>query len=124
MTGLLQSSGRNAKLDLLQEKPVLLFSAIGNPEGFRNSVVREKYDVQGTMSFADHYEFSRKDIAAIGRAAKESGAQVILCTHKDLVKVGVDAIEGIPVYAVLIEIEFLNGLEKLEGAIEQVISGC
>lgn len=124
MTKLLQSSGRESDLNEIRDKPIFLFSAIGNPSGFRSSIEQDSFNVTDSMNFPDHHEFSRDDISRIGNAAKDSKAAVIVCTHKDLVKIGVDAIEGIPVHAVLIEIEFLSGLEKLKEAIEAVAEQC
>ena len=109
----INASGDVKPLEVLLQQPTFLFSAIGNPTGFEQTLVQQSADLVGHEVFADHHRFDREDLQRIGDAANRASAQQILCTHKDLVKVGVDRIGGLPVYAVLIEVEFTAGRERL-----------
>ena len=109
----INASGDVKPLKALLQQPTLLFSAIGNPTGFEKTLLQQSANLVGHEVFADHHRFDRDDLQRIGDAAKRASAQQILCTHKDLVKVGTDRIGGLPVHAVLIELEFKTGKEIL-----------
>ena len=109
----INASGDVEPLEQLLSQPTFLFSAIGNPSGFEQTLLQQSANLVGHEVFADHHRFDREDFERIGDAAKRASAQQILCTHKDLVKVGTDRIGGLPVYAVLIEVEFTAGRQLL-----------
>ena len=109
----INASGDVQPLKELLERPTFLFSAIGNPAGFEQTLLQQSANLVGHEVFADHHRFDREDFERIGDSAKRAGAKQILCTHKDLVKVGTDRIGGLPVHAVLIEVEFTTGRQLL-----------
>jgi len=72
--------------DFFADKPVAAFSAIGNPDSFRNTLKKLGVDLRYFKSFPDHHRFRERDIALIRQEAKNRGADAILCTEKDAVK--------------------------------------
>jgi tetraacyldisaccharide 4'-kinase len=62
------------------------FCGIGNPAAFFSQLKKDNFPVSGARSFADHYKYRPKDIAAIAKAAESSGAGYLLTTAKDAVK--------------------------------------
>ena len=60
-------------------------------------------------------------MAAVGAAAVEENAEVLVCTHKDLVKVRAEHLDGVPIEAVTIEMQLLTGEEELAKQIERVV---
>lgn len=117
----INASGDVKPLEDLLEQPTFLFSAIGNPAGFEQTLLKQAANLVGHEVFDDHHRFDRQDFERIGAAAKQAGAKQIVCTHKDLVKVGVDRIAGVPVHAALIEVEFPSGLAAVENALAAVL---
>ena len=109
----INASGDVKPLAALLQQPTFLFSAIGNPAGFEQTLSQQSADLVGHEVFADHHRFDREDLQRIGAAAKRASAKQILCTHKDLVKVGADRIGGLTVHAVLIEVQFTAGQQRL-----------
>ena len=109
----INASGEVKPLADLLGQPTFLFSAIGNPAGFEQTLLQQSANLVGHEVFADHHRYDQEDFQRIGDAAKRASAQQILCTHKDLVKVGADRIGGLPVYAVLIEVEVVAGQQML-----------
>ena len=109
----INASGDIKPLAELLDQSTFLFSAIGNPTGFEQTLLQQSANLVGHEVFTDHHRFDREDFMRIGDAAKRASAQQILCTHKDLVKVGADRIGGLPVYAVLIEVKFTAGQDRL-----------
>ena len=100
---------------------VFVCCAIGNPDSFLNTVSSTGVTVVGRTLFPDHHLYSRADIEEIAKAAVEAGAEAIVCTHKDLVKIGVNQFKGVPIYALVAEITFLHGERELLAAVESAL---
>jgi tetraacyldisaccharide 4'-kinase len=66
---------------------VYLATAVGNPERFRRDVGQLGIEVRGTRFFADHYWLTNKDWLACAEDARTKGADAILTTEKDAVKI-------------------------------------
>jgi tetraacyldisaccharide 4'-kinase len=62
------------------------FCGIGNPENFFEQSRFEGLRVVGTRAFRDHHPYSRADVRAIESRAKKAGADRLLTTAKDAVK--------------------------------------
>ena len=120
----INASGDVKPLEALLDKPTFLFSAIGNPIGFEQTLLEQSANLVGHEVFSDHHRFDRQDFERIGEAAKQAAAEQIVCTHKDLVKVGVDRIAGLPVHAALIEVEIIVGLDSLKDALAATLVGA
>lgn len=73
-------------LDEIRGKRNFAFCGIGNPEGFFTQLKNEGFDLAGTREFHDHHPYSQGDIDEIENAAKDAGADALLMTVKDAVK--------------------------------------
>ncbi|MBK7708353.1 MAG: tetraacyldisaccharide 4'-kinase [Acidobacteria bacterium] len=62
------------------------FCAIGNPENFFDQMRAEGFKIVGTKAFPDHHYYSAGDIASITSQARSAGADVVVTTAKDSVK--------------------------------------
>ena len=100
---------------------VLVCCAIGNPNNFLNTVSSTGANIVGQKFFPDHHLYSRADIETIADAAVENGAAAIVCTHKDLVKIGVNQYKGVPIYALVTEVVFLQGETELLAAVDSAL---
>ncbi|MCD9188751.1 MAG: tetraacyldisaccharide 4'-kinase [Pyrinomonadaceae bacterium] len=65
---------------------VFAFCALGNPDNFFEQLKSENFNLVSAQKFPDHHFYTRKDIAEIENSAKKSGAQILLTTAKDAVK--------------------------------------
>ena len=117
-TGLLQYDGQQANLDRINDQVVFCFCGIGNPDNFQRTLKQLDYKIADSTVFPDHHRYCREDLLQIGQSARACGAVAIVCTHKDLVKIGTNQLEGIPVYAVLIEVEFVSGQSAIERCLD------
>ena len=72
----------------------IIFSGIGNPEDFKEILIRNKINVVKEIIFPDHYNYTQKDIKKIKILAKDLDAK-ILTTEKDFVKVDSDMNDNI-----------------------------
>ncbi len=69
----------------------------------------------GCCEFPDHHNYHRDDVERIASTAKSTGADWIVTTCKDLVKLGAASLEEFPLWALAIEVEFLQGEAELFG---------
>jgi tetraacyldisaccharide 4'-kinase len=67
----------------------VVFSGIGNPESFLETLVRNKINIVKTINFPDHFNYTQKDIDKIKLQAKKLNAKIIT-TEKDYVKINPD----------------------------------
>jgi len=117
--GLGNHSGQQAPLDCLVDLPVAAFCGVGNPAAFRRTLELCGYRVIGFREFADHYRYARADIESLTAWAKELDAAAVLCTRKDLVKLGVDRLGRQPLWALRIATEFRRGQPEVEPLLGQ-----
>ncbi|HRI03994.1 MAG TPA: tetraacyldisaccharide 4'-kinase [Pyrinomonadaceae bacterium] len=78
------------------------FCGLGNPENFFELLRRNEIAVNGSLAFRDHNNYSQKDIEKIETEARKAGAEVLLTTAKDAVKLSNFKFE-IPCFVVEIE---------------------
>ena len=64
----------------------IIFSGIGNPEVFKKTLVKNKFNIIKEIIFPDHHQYTNKDIDMIKEYAKKLDAK-ILTTEKDYVKI-------------------------------------
>ncbi len=114
------SSGEVAEFGSLAGQTIAAFCGIGNPENFRQTLDRLGLTVRLFRSFADHHHYTHRDLAEIAEQARAAGAEAILTTHKDLVKINRDDLEDRPLWAVDIETQILCGGERLEHHLNQM----
>lgn len=121
VSGLLQSDGHEVSIEQLSSLPIFFFCGIGNPDNFQVSLQRQGFDIRGSAIFPDHHGFSPDDVVRIGESAQAHGAAAIVCTHKDLVKVGATQLNGLPLYAIIINVEFLSGQATIESELNRLV---
>lgn len=79
------------------------FCAVGNPASFFESLRGLGYEVGLERAFADHHVYSQGDVDALHQLARETGANALITTAKDAVKLKGMAFE-LPCYVLEIEI--------------------
>ena len=115
----LEANSTDADSGKLKSLPVGAFCAIGNPESFPDLLRNEGYSIRYKRSFRDHYNFTQSDIDQLVREAQSKGAQALLTTAKDAVKLHSMKL-GLPCYVAEIAIE-IDGVETLRKLIRQAI---
>ena len=82
--------GQSTPMDHLQgdwSRGALLVSGIGNPEAFERLVKEQGIEVLGHLKYRDHHKFSDSDIRSIFQKLASCGADGIIVTDKDTVKI-------------------------------------
>jgi tetraacyldisaccharide 4'-kinase len=62
------------------------FCGVGNPESFFELLRRGGYNVKASRAFPDHHFYSQDEVTELERIGREHGAEVMLTTAKDMVK--------------------------------------
>jgi tetraacyldisaccharide 4'-kinase len=73
-------------LEWLCGKKVFGFCALGDPLSFRKTVLSLGAQLLGCRTFRDHHRYSPSDIAKILKEAHQCGAEWIVTTEKDIIK--------------------------------------
>jgi tetraacyldisaccharide 4'-kinase len=96
------------------------FCAVGNPESFFALLRRGGYQLAHTQVFRDHHLYTQNDIDRVVRESVSRGAQILLTTAKDEVKLRSLKFE-LPCHTADIAIE-IEDQEKLRTLIGQAAS--
>ncbi len=115
-SGLLNAAGQTQPLGTLAGRRVAAFCGIGNPAGFRHTLESTGCELVAWRDFPDHHAYTETDLAAVHRMAAKARADMLVATHKDLVKIRQPEIGPFPFWAVTIEIQFLAGQAAFEQA--------
>ncbi|MDP2166702.1 MAG: tetraacyldisaccharide 4'-kinase [Thermodesulfovibrionales bacterium] len=106
-------SGEEVPIEELAGKDIYAFCGIGEPDSFRITLDSAGFRVKGFRAFSDHYRFKGRDIADIEAEARKCGAEWIMTTEKDIIR-----LKGmrLPESLVSVGIEFAAG----EGFYEEI----
>ncbi|MEX0939695.1 MAG: tetraacyldisaccharide 4'-kinase [Pirellulales bacterium] len=111
---LLDRDGNCASLDVLQAARVAAFCGIGNPPAFWRTLEALGCHPVAQREFPDHYLYQREDIVDLTQWSSQHGADLVVCTRKDLVKLRLLMLGSIPLRAVAIEQSFRAGQDQFE----------
>lgn len=117
---LIDSEGGSTGFEGLAGMRVAAFCGIGNPEGFQRTIEPLAGDLAGFRTFPDHHAYNASDISALASWVRDLNAEVALTTQKDLVKLRALTLGTVPLRALRIGLEFLDGQDHLETAVDQV----
>lgn len=121
--GIRNASGQTLPLHHLDHQRWLPFCGLGNPEGFLQTLQRLPIELTEPRWFADHHHYTADDLQSLIQQAKLRDANTrpvdgFLCTGKDLPKIGVDSLGGLPLWAVEIQLAVRSGWEGLEDRLQ------
>ncbi|RIK82758.1 MAG: tetraacyldisaccharide 4'-kinase [Planctomycetota bacterium] len=119
--GLTDSQGGAYPLSELQDKRVAAFCGIGNPAGFRHTLSALGCRLVGWREFPDHHDYDRHDVERLAHDLRQSGAELAVCTRKDLVKLRTGSLGGVPLRALAVELQFLEGEPRLLSALQPLV---
>jgi tetraacyldisaccharide 4'-kinase len=115
-TKILYGKPKNCRSELVNTsfKNVMLLTGIANPKPFE-TYAKTRFEIVNHLIFKDHHDFIEKDLIIIKNQNIINGT-VILMTEKDMVKfipfLNHDLLDGIELYYLPIEIDFLDNEMK------------
>jgi tetraacyldisaccharide 4'-kinase len=121
LRGLLSAAGESAELGTVVGRSIAAFCGIGNPDSFRRTLAQCGYDVAAFREFPDHFAYAAADVDSLSAWASKLPVEAVLCTQKDLVKIGVERLGEKPLWAVVIGLEISLGQAEFESRLQKVL---
>ena len=110
------STGNAVRTSDVRGAAAFAVAGIADPDDFRETLVALGFEVLALHAFADHHEFTDEEIAALDTELDGLGADIVLTTEKDAVR-----LRGwrprVPLVAVGIDIEVTRGESLLRDAL-------
>ncbi len=100
-----EASGEMAPLNTLKNMPVGALAALANNEGFFGALQNCGSQVQQKMARRDHHFWRENEVRGFVLQAQKSGAQFIVTTEKDAVKMQAAWTAPLPLYSLVIELD-------------------
>lgn len=107
-------------LEFLKGKKVAALSAIARPESFEDFLEQLGAELVVKDHFADHHRYTRQEIIDFVNTAKNSGAEIIVTTEKDAVRIPHIERCDVPIYYLRIQIDILSGKESFDQCISRI----
>lgn len=97
-----------------------IFCGIAHPEYFYKTVSQEGAEIVASVFASDHMSLDYSTLAAFALQCQEKGAEVLLCTEKDKVKIMDIQKLALPIYWLKMRLKMIEGEEEWKRFIEQV----
>ena len=101
-----QTAAAASGLDALKGRRGYIFSGIARNERFQDTIGQAGVHVCGTSFFDDHHWYSELDLKEISQSAAESGAETIITTEKDYIRISKATTWPLELVVVGVEIQF------------------
>lgn len=104
-------------INYLHELYVGVFCGIASPRGFEDLINRMSGEIRFKQRYLDHHRYSSTELDKMFQQAKNLGADVMITTEKDAVRIPLHYKPILPLYYVRMEIEIVEGFEDFEEAV-------
>lgn len=115
-----ESPGAREPLTWLKGKRVLSFCGIATPESFEKFLRDLGAKIVARERFLDHYRYVDEDFAALFAMAKENGAECLVTTEKDAVRIPETLACPLPLYYLRLEIDIISGAADFDEAVSRI----
>lgn len=113
-------TGQQEELSFLKGKRVMALSGIAVPKGFERELVNYGATVLDHRIFSDHHRYSMQEILDVQQDAVQLGAEVIITTEKDAVRIPRLERPSLPLLFLRVEIEMFSGQEQFDDWIRRI----
>jgi tetraacyldisaccharide 4'-kinase len=110
---LIDDAGARRGLDALAGRGVYAFCGLGAPEHFRATLDRLGLNVRGFRTLDDHAAYTPALLAEFAAEAARAGAEVLLTTQKDHVKLSWLASCPMPLWQLAVQVAVTQGEQEL-----------
>ena len=107
-------------LSWLKGRRVLAFSGIATPESFEKFLRDLGAKLVARERFLDHYRYAAEDFDALFALARREGAECLITTEKDAVRLPENRAYALPLYYLRLEIEILRGATDFDEAVGRI----
>lgn len=85
-SGIMDHGGSKRDISALSSQSLFAFCGLASPASFQRTLVRAGVDIVGFKGFRDHHAYLGEELKKLVQDAKKSGAQGLITTEKDMVK--------------------------------------
>ena len=103
----------------LATRRLLAFAGIASPESFARTLDTLHVEVADFATFADHHWYTAGDLAALDARAAALGAEGLVTTEKDWVRLRGVARAGRPIHVVSVRLELLDAAREWQRVFER-----
>ena len=114
------SGGRREPLEKLKGAKVAALSAIAAPASFEGFLEQLGAELVLRDHYADHHRYTQQEIIDFVNQAKAAGAEFIVTTEKDAVRIPKLERCDVPIYYLRIQIDILSGQESFDQCISRI----
>ena len=97
-----------------------VFCAIGQPARFLQTVRDLKSEIVDTLILNDHAQWQQGQLEAFAKRCRERGAEALVCTEKDFVKLNFD-VSTLKILPVKIQLKITEGKEHWQQLINHIL---
>jgi tetraacyldisaccharide 4'-kinase len=109
-------------LEEISCRPLAAFCGIGNPEAFRQTLLKLGAVIADFRTFPDHHDYTRNDVEALRTWARQQATEcVVVTTQKDLVKLRLDRVGDRELWALRIDLQINTGRDELNEKLRGVL---
>jgi tetraacyldisaccharide 4'-kinase len=119
-TGLLRGGGEAEPIETIRGKKIGAFCGIGHPEAFARTLADLGAQVVDLRPFPDHHPYRAEDIRDLEGWARRLGADGVVTTQKDSVKIRLAELGNQPLWAVRIEAVVTDGRDLCDDLLRDV----
>ncbi|MDP1580855.1 MAG: tetraacyldisaccharide 4'-kinase [Candidatus Didemnitutus sp.] len=113
-------TGERQPFEFLRGRRIAAFSGIATPESFERFLRDGGSQLLHARRFLDHYRFTGEDLREIYTEALRVGAEFIVTTEKDAVRLTAVEECPLPLYYLRLEIEILRGAADFREAVGKI----
>ena len=110
------SNYKPQNIDKFQNKKVIAFAGIGNPENFFDLLMDNKLNIVETIKFPDHHKYSEQELRNLLNKIKDNNS-ILLTTEKDYFRISKNYKRNIKYLKIKVEIEnknqFIEEIKKI-----------
>ncbi len=117
-------SSRRVPVAELAGRRLLAFAGLGSPQGFADTVDAAGIRRVGFVEFPDHHWFSAGDLAELARDARAAGAQGLVTTEKDWVRLRDLPPSSLPLWVLPVRLVLESGQETWQRLLAGVLASA
>jgi tetraacyldisaccharide 4'-kinase len=115
-------SARREDAGGLAGRHLLAFAGLGSPRGFAETLATAGVRVAGLVEYPDHYWFTERDLGDLEAQARAIGAEGLITTEKDWVRLRERTPRSIPVWVLSVRLRLESGREALLRALGHTLA--
>ena len=115
-------AGEGVDVNQMRGKKIMAVSAIGNPASFEQTLSDLGVIIIESLRYPDHHDYSMLEMSDILRQAENMGAEAIVITEKDAVKIPMEVVHAgstVPVYVICVEVNFQAGKDEFKALLAE-----